>query len=72
MQFLVAAELRKTLKNDAPTTVKVLDLDGAQFQGKITFIDPRNEAGTVRVKVLVENKEHRVKPGMRVEAEFAK
>jgi len=39
------------------------------FQGKIDFIDPRVDAasGLLRVKVLVANPQHVIKPGLRAE-----
>lgn len=74
VQFYVRADLRKTLTKDAPMKVKIVDLEGAEFDGKVSFIDPRNEATSplVRVKVQVDNKEHRIKPGMKGSAEFSR
>ena len=42
------------------------------FTGKVDFIDPRVDAasGLVRVKVLVANPEHAIKPGLRAEVTF--
>lgn len=73
-QFYVKPELRKSLNNNDKIKVKVADLENAEFEGKIDFIDPRNEAasGLLRIKVLVENKDHRIKPGMKSMAEFGK
>jgi membrane fusion protein (multidrug efflux system) len=74
VQFYVRADLRKTLTKDTPMKVKIVDLEGAEFEGKVSFIDPRNEATSplVRVKVQVDNKEHRIKPGMKGSAEFSR
>jgi membrane fusion protein (multidrug efflux system) len=74
VEFFVKPELRRVLKTGDGVKVKVMDLDGADFAGKIDFIDPRNEAGSgfIRVKVLMENPEHRIKPGMKSTAEFGK
>jgi RND family efflux transporter MFP subunit len=74
VEFFVKPELRKTLKLDSKIQVKVGDLDNTNFEGKISFIDPRNEAasGMVRVKVLIDNQDHRIKPGMKTTAEFGK
>ena len=74
VQFYLAPALRKAVQQDQPIRVRILDLEGAEFDGKITFIDPRNDAasGLVRVKALVENKDHRIKPGMKGSAEFGK
>lgn len=73
VQFFVKPEFRKGLAENAPAKVKIVDLDNAAFEGKITFIDPRNEAasGMVRLKVLLDNKDHRIKPGMKSLADFA-
>jgi membrane fusion protein, multidrug efflux system len=73
IQFYVKPELRKTLKVQAPAKVKIKDLDSAEFHGKIEFIDPRNEAasGFILIKVLVDNKDHQIKPGMKATGEFA-
>lgn len=72
VQFYVRPETRQTLRQDAATRVRVLDLAGAEFEGKISFIDPRNDAasGLVRVKVQIENRDHRIKPGMKASADF--
>jgi multidrug efflux pump subunit AcrA (membrane-fusion protein) len=42
--------------------------------GKVSFIDPRIDAASVlfRVKVLLDNKDHKIKAGMRGVADFAK
>ena len=74
VQFFLKPELRKTLKQDAPIRVKILDLEATEFDGKVTFVDPRNDAasGLVRVKVKVENADHRIKPGMKGSADFGK
>jgi RND family efflux transporter MFP subunit len=71
-QFYLRPELRKSLKQDAAVRVKVPDLEGLEFEGKISFIDPRNDAasGLVRVKVQIENRDHRIKPGMKASADF--
>ena len=74
VQFYLKPELRKTLTQDAPIRVRILDLEGKDFDGKITFVDPRNDAasGLVRVKVKVENADHHIKPGMKGSADFGK
>jgi RND family efflux transporter MFP subunit len=74
VQFYLKPELRKTLTQDAPIRVRILDLESKDFDGKITFVDPRNDAasGLVRVKVKVENADHRIKPGMKGSADFGK
>jgi RND family efflux transporter MFP subunit len=74
VQFYLAPGLRDSVKQDQPIAVKILDLHDVKFDGRITFIDPRNDAasGLVRVKVQIENADHRIKPGMKASAEFAK
>lgn len=74
MQFYVNPEVRKTLKPDAVMKARVPELDNAEFEGKISFIDPQNNAasGLVRVKLLVDNKDRRIKPGMKAVADFGK
>jgi RND family efflux transporter MFP subunit len=74
IRFDVRPELRKTLSMDKPVRITVSDLDNAEVTGRIIFIDPRNDAagGTIRIKVAVENKDHRIKPGMKCSADFAK
>jgi membrane fusion protein, multidrug efflux system len=73
-QFFLAPAQRSAVKQGQTVKVKVADADGAEFDGKITFVDPRNDAasGLVRVKVLIENSGHRIKPGMQGAAEFGK
>ena len=72
--FYLAPALRKTVSEGASVRVKVQELDGAEFEGKVNFVDPRNDAasGLVRVKVKVENKDHRIKAGMKGVADFGK
>jgi len=72
--FYLAPALRKTVSEGASVRVKVQELDGAEFEGKVNFVDPRNDAasGLVRVKVKVENKDHRIKAGMKGIADFGK
>jgi membrane fusion protein (multidrug efflux system) len=74
VEFYVKPELRKTLNANDKAHVKVVELDNADVEGKIDFIDPRNDAasGLVRIKVLVDNKDHRIKPGMKSTADFGK
>ncbi len=74
IEFFVKPELRRMLKTSDTVKVRVADLDNAEFAGKIEFIDPRNEAGSgfIRVKVLLENPQHQIKPGMKSNAEFGR
>lgn len=70
--FYIAPALRKVVEEGKAIRVKVSDLDGAEFEGKISFVDPRNDAGSglVRVKVKIENKDHPIKAGMKCLADF--
>jgi membrane fusion protein (multidrug efflux system) len=74
VQFYLPPGMRKSVQQDQPVRVRILDLEGAEFEGKMTFIDPRNDAasGLVRVKVQIDNKDRRIKPGMKGSAEFGK
>jgi membrane fusion protein (multidrug efflux system) len=73
-RLLLPPAQRETLKEGQLVKVRVADTDGGDFTGKITLIDPRNDAssGLVRVKVLIENRGHRIKAGMDCFAEFGK
>lgn len=73
-QFYVKPELRPSLAEGQTVKVKVTNLGGAEFDGKITFVDPSNDAksGFVRTKVLIENRDHKIKAGMDAVAEFGK
>ena len=66
--------LRPALKPGATVKVKVTELGNAEFSGKITFVDPRIDpaSNTLQAWVEIENKDHQIKPGMRVQAEFGK
>ena len=72
--FFVKATVRKTVAEGQVIKVKIEELDGAEFEGKVNFVDPRNDAasGLVRVKVKIENKDYRIKAGMKGLAEFGK
>lgn len=74
VQFYLAPTMRKFMQQNQAIRVRILDLEGADFDGKVTFIDPRNDAasGLVRVKAQIENKDRRIKPGMKGSAEFGK
>lgn len=73
-QFYLKPELRPVIGENQAVKVQVPDLANAAFEGKISFIDPSNDAksGFVRVKVLIENAGHRIKAGMNAVAEFGK
>ena len=73
-QFYVSPKYLATLETKQPVTVRIPDLNNLTLQGKIDFIDPRVEAssGLVRVKVLIDNKDHQVKSGLKAVADFGK
>jgi membrane fusion protein, multidrug efflux system len=58
----------------APDPKKYEEFIGVEFTGKVSFVDPRNDAasGTLKVKVKIENKDHQIKDGMKCVAEFEK
>jgi membrane fusion protein (multidrug efflux system) len=74
VQFYVDPKLILVLKEEQPITVKVPVMNDAQFTGKISFIDPRIEAssGLFKIKVLIENPDHKIKAGMRALSDFTK
>lgn len=74
VRFYLPPNLRRHLKEDATVQVKIADLDGEAFLGKVTFIDPRNDAasGLVQVWVEIENRDGKIAPGMKGLAEFVK
>jgi RND family efflux transporter MFP subunit len=74
IQFYVKPDVRQFLKVQSPAKVKIIELGGAEFEGKVDFIDPRNEAasGFILIKILVDNKDHKIKPGMKATGDFAK
>ena len=72
VQFYLDPKLWTALKIDQPVKVKIPVIGAGEFSGKISFIDPRIDAGSnlFRVKVLLENKDHQIKAGMRGVADF--
>lgn len=72
VRFYLQPNLRASLKKDADVQVKIPQLNGASFPGKITFIDPRNDAtsGFVQVWVEIDNRDAKIAPGMNGLAEF--
>ena len=74
VQFMVDAKLMQSLRLDQEVAVRFPVMGNAEFKGKISFIDPRVEATTgnsFRVKVLIDNPDHKIKAGMRGVATFA-
>lgn len=74
VQFYLDPKFMQTLKPEMEVPVRFPVLGADVFTGKISFIDPRIDAGSglFRVKVLLENKAHTIKAGMRGTADFAK
>jgi RND family efflux transporter MFP subunit len=71
-QFYLDPKLWTALKIGQAAAVKFSVLGNAEVRGTIAFIDPRIDAGSnrFRVKVLLENKDHQIKAGMRCTANF--
>jgi len=74
VQFYLDPKLMTVIKTDQLVTVRLPVIGDASFEGKVSFVDPRIDAGSglFRVKVLVDNPKHTIKPGMRATADFAK
>ncbi len=72
-QFYLEPELMQVLKEGQEIAVRIPVLN-TQMTGKIDFIDPRIDAAsnTFRIKVLMENGDHKIKAGMRGSADFGK
>lgn len=74
VQFYLDPKLMQTMKQDLEVPVRFPVIGAQEFTGKISFIDPRIDAGSglFRVKVLIDNADHKIKAGMRGNADFAK
>ena len=72
VQFYLDAKLLHAVRENLEVAVRFPVLGPDPFKGRITFIDPRIDAGSglFRVKVLLENPGHKIKPNMRGSAEF--
>jgi membrane fusion protein, multidrug efflux system len=73
VQFYLDPKLWTAVKVDQPIAVKFPVIGaGVEVRGKISFIDPQIDAGAnlFRVKVLLDNKDHQIKAGMRGTADF--
>lgn len=73
-QFYLDPSLMDSVKEGRAVQVKFPVLPGAEFPGKVSFVDPRIDAasGLFRVKVLIDNKAHTIRAGMRAVADFGK
>ena len=74
VQFYLDPVLMESTKEGQTVKVKFPVINNTELTGKITFVDPRIDAGSgfFRVKVLLENKSRIVKAGMRATAEFSR
>jgi len=72
--FYLDPKLSQGLLLKQPVSVHFPVLNNEGIKGEIEFIDPRFDAssGLCRVKVLINNPDHRIKAGMRGVAEFSK
>ena len=73
-QFYLDPALLDSMKVGQEVRVKVPVVNHTEFTGKVSFIDPRIDAGSgfFRMKVLIDNKAHAIKAGMRATADFGK
>ena len=75
VQFYLDPKFWTTLKLEQPVAVKFPGIGtGTEFRGKLSFIDPQIDAASnlFRVKVLLDNKDHQIKAGMRGVADFGR
>jgi len=74
VQFYLDPKLMQTVKQDQEIPVRFPVIGTQDFPGRVSFIDPRIDAGSglFRVKVLIDNADHKIKAGMRGMADFAK
>jgi len=72
VQFYLDPKYMLTLHLGDPVTVRVPVLNGEQFTGKIDFIAPQIDASSnlFLLKLLIDNQDHKIKAGMRAEADF--
>lgn len=73
VQFYLDPKLMTAVKVEQAVPVRFPVLGDQKFDGKISFVDPRIDAGSglFRVKLLVDNPQHVIKPGMRGVADFS-
>lgn len=74
VQFYLDPKLMTSVKVEQVIPVRFPVIGEQKFDGRVTFVDPRIDAasGLFRVKLLVENPGHVIKPGMRGTADFSK
>lgn len=73
VQFYVDPKLLNVIKENQIVPVRFPVIGEQSLPGKVAFVDPRIDAtsGLFRVKLLVTNPAHAIKPGMRGVADFA-
>jgi multidrug efflux pump subunit AcrA (membrane-fusion protein) len=73
VQFYLDPKLMNAVKVDQSIPVRFPVIGNRKFDAKVAFIDPRIDAtsGLFRVKLLIPNPGHVIKPGMRGVADFA-
>lgn len=70
IQFYLPVEDSAAIKVGKALRIKCRAADeDAMFDGRVEFVDPRVDAasGLIRVKVIVDNPKHAIKPGLRAE-----
>lgn len=74
VQFYLDPKLMQAMRQDTPVSVRFPVIGTQEFTGKVSFIDPRIDAGSglFRVKILIDNADYKIKAGMRGLADFAK
>jgi membrane fusion protein, multidrug efflux system len=72
VQFFLDPKLLNSVKVDQIVPVRFAGVSEKKFDGKVVFVSPMLDAGSVsfRVKVLIDNPGHAIKPGMRGSADF--
>ena len=72
VQFYLDPKLLNSVKVDQIVPVRFPAVSDKKFDGKVAFVAPLLDAGSglFRVKLLVDNPGHAIKPGMRGAADF--
>lgn len=74
VQFYLDPKLMTAVKVDQIIPVRFPVLGGQSFDARVSFVDPRIDAGSglFRVKLLIDNPGYVIKPGMRGHADFSR
>lgn len=73
IQFYLDPKIIFKIKPDAKVAVSFPLLGDAQFIASVAFIDPRvDKSNLLRVKLVLDNEDHRLRPGMKGQADFSK